>query len=156
MKTNGNNKKDTQLGIPHGTASNQLRKMIMFQLIQETGKDICYRCGMAIENIDNLSIEHKVPWLDSVNPKELFFDLENIAFSHIDCNRNAVRREYLKENGIRWGKSNTISVPEGTKRCSNCKKSKPVSDFSKNKSNWTGLQDECKECTKKRRIGAVA
>ena len=40
-----------------------------------------------------LSIEHKIPWLDSDNPKELFFNLEkNIAFSHLSCNISAARQ----------------------------------------------------------------
>ena len=35
---------------------------------------------------DTFSIEHKVAWLDSENPVDLYFDLENISFSHLKCN----------------------------------------------------------------------
>lgn len=90
--TKGNNKKAEQLGMPYGTASNRLRKLILFKLLQECGKDTCYRCGKKIENPNELSIEHKINWLDSDNPVEIFFDLENIAFSHLSCNSRAATR----------------------------------------------------------------
>ena len=86
--------------MPHGTASNRLRKSIMFSLIKQCGFDICYRCKEVIETEKELSIEHKTPWLDSENPKELFFDLGNISFSHLRCNSSAGRRE-TEEHGYR-------------------------------------------------------
>ncbi len=83
----GNNaKKSEQLGVSFSTANSQLRKMIMFRLVQQAGLDTCHQCEKKIEEIANFSIEHKTPWLDSENPKELFFDLDNIAFSHTKCN----------------------------------------------------------------------
>ena len=84
-----NDKKANQLGMPLGTASNRLRKSIIFSLIKETNKNICFQCGKEIESEKELSIEHKVPYLDSKNPVELFFDLNNIAFSHLSCNCRA-------------------------------------------------------------------
>ena len=58
----GNNAKKTeQLGMPVGTASNRLKKAIMFSLIKKVGLQWCYQCGGEIVEIDNLSIEHKVP-----------------------------------------------------------------------------------------------
>ena len=51
----------------------------------------CYQCGNTIDKVEELSIEHKTPWLDSDTPKELFFNLENIAFSHLSCNCRARR-----------------------------------------------------------------
>ena len=89
---NGNKKKLQQLGMPHGTASNRLKKMIMFRLLQEVGKDMCFQCGEKIESVEELSVEHKIPWLNSKNPVDLFFDLDNIAFSHLKCNARAARR----------------------------------------------------------------
>lgn len=88
MKEN-NNKKDELLGMSHGTASNQLRKMILFSLIQELNKDVCFRCGNKIERIEDLSIEHKEAWQSAENPKKSFFDLGNITFSHLNCNISA-------------------------------------------------------------------
>lgn len=89
---NGNKRKDEALGMPHGTAANKLRKMIMFSLLKKYGENFCFKCGGEIETVDALSIEHKEPWLSAEEPKQSFFDLGNIAFSHLDCN---IRREYF-------------------------------------------------------------
>lgn len=86
-----NDKKRSQLGMPNGTATARLRKSILFQLVKETGRNICHQCGKEIVSEDELSIEHKIPWLDSENPIELFFDLNNIAFSHLRCNIGTCR-----------------------------------------------------------------
>ena len=87
-----NRKKGQQLGMPHGTAAGRLRKAIMFELLKETGKNVCFQCGKIIEDVSDLSIEHIVPWLDSEDPKGLFFDYGNIAFSHLSCNSSAARK----------------------------------------------------------------
>lgn len=87
-----NKKKNDQLGMPVGTASNRLRKMIIFDYAQKCGHDKCFQCGEKIDNIDNFSIEHKVPYLDSEDPTFLFFDLNNIGFSHLSCNSSASRK----------------------------------------------------------------
>lgn len=102
--------------MAHGTASGRLRKMIMFELLHETGNLLCFQCGEKIEKIEELSIEHKIPWLDSENPKELFFDLDNIAFSHLSCNTGAARRP-LKGTG----KHPSYNTYKGGCRCSECK-----------------------------------
>jgi hypothetical protein len=86
MVDKGNLKRKEQLGLPFGTANSRLRKMIMFRLVQELGRDKCFQCGEIITDIDHFSIEHKTPWMDSNDPPGLFFDLENIAFSHLSCN----------------------------------------------------------------------
>lgn len=94
-----NNKKSEQLGMPLGTASAKLRKSILFRLLKDSGKNVCFQCGEKIECEEELSIEHKTPWLDSSNPKELFFSLDNIAFSHLKCNIKAARRpKTIKES----------------------------------------------------------
>ena len=90
MDTSNRNKNEF-LGMPYGTANNQLRKMILFDLVKRCGLDTCYRCGKKIENIDDLSIEHKKAWL-GVDVK-LFWDLNNIAFSHLNCNIGSGRRK---------------------------------------------------------------
>lgn len=89
---NSNNKKTAQLGMPIGTASNRLRKSIIFKLLKDSGKNYCFQCSAEIENEKDLSIEHKIPYLDSDNPIDLFFDLDNIAFSHLSCNIGAARQ----------------------------------------------------------------
>src|SRR6266705_647544 len=94
--------KQMQLGLPFGTACHQLRKNLLFMLVQEVKKDICFRCNEKIEFSRELSIDHKEPWLHSDSPKILFFSLENIAFSHSVCNTNArrIKRKYSPEEAI--------------------------------------------------------
>lgn len=95
--TDCNLKKQQVLGMPYGTACNRLRKLILFKCIQELGKDTCCLCGEKIENVGDMSIEHVVPWLNSDTPKELFWDLDNIAFSHLKCNLAAADKSHTPE-----------------------------------------------------------
>ena len=87
--SDGNQKKAEALGMSFGTASNRLRKLILFSLVRAAELDVCYQCDGKILNVDDLSIEHKEPWLQAENPVEAFFDLNNIAFSHLSCNIGA-------------------------------------------------------------------
>jgi hypothetical protein len=80
----GNEKKAAQLGMPFGTAQNRLRKLVLFNLLQRHGENTCFRCGDVIESVEVLSLEHKRPWLDAET--SLFWDVENIGFSHLRCN----------------------------------------------------------------------
>lgn len=81
-------KKSNQLGLNSSTASAQLLKDILFSFV----KDIpCYRCGLTLAR-DTFSIDHKEPWLDSKNPTELYFSIDNISFSHLKCNIEAARK----------------------------------------------------------------
>lgn len=89
-------KKQKQLGMNPSTAQNRLRKLILFDLIKKLKLNKCYQCGEEITESEHLSIEHKIPWLDSENPKELFFDLNNISFSHLSCNVSARRNSSVK------------------------------------------------------------
>ena len=67
-----------------GTATHRLRKIIMFELVKKAGMDRCHRCKLLITDIAEFSIEHIEPWLwKDVN---LFWDINNIAFSHLKCN----------------------------------------------------------------------
>jgi len=93
-----NERKAKLLGQPFGTASNKLRKSILFMLLQETNKDICYRCGEKITDINKLSIEHIENWMSAENPVESFFDLENISFSHLSCNSSVSHPTQQGEN----------------------------------------------------------
>lgn len=90
-------KKSKQLGIPIGKATHKLKKLILFNLVTNAKLNICYQCKLPIESDKELSIEHKIPYLDSDNPVHLFFDLDNIGFSHLKCNAGAARRK----NGIK-------------------------------------------------------
>ncbi len=77
-------KKAEFLGMPLGTASGRLRKSIMFSMAVRLGEDNCFRCGKKIVDVNELSIEHKQPW-EGVSV-DLFFDINNISFSHLVCN----------------------------------------------------------------------
>lgn len=74
-----------QLGMPSGTAMTKLRKIILFHLLKKHGENVCTRCNLEIVVVGDLSIEHIKPW-ENIDPA-LFWDLDNIAFSHIKCNR---------------------------------------------------------------------
>lgn len=127
-------KKNEQLGMPFGTASARLKKLLLFSLVQETGRDKCFKCGEPIETAEQLSIEHKEDWLD--RDPALFWDLNNIAYSHIQCNRPSRRYggKHLRKTG-----------PMGTAWCRLCQKFQPIRDFGSNKYRWNGLTDSCRE-----------
>jgi len=82
-------KKTQQLGMNPSTASGRLNKDILFAFVKEAGHT-CFRCGEELTR-DTFSIEHKEAWLDSKEPIQLFFDLSNIAYSHLSCNVKASR-----------------------------------------------------------------
>lgn len=87
---NSNEKKAQLLGMPFGTASSRLRKMLLFSFANKLNMLLCYRCDKRIEHIDEFSIEHKRAWSCDTNPTKAFFDIENnISFSHISCNVGA-------------------------------------------------------------------
>ena len=121
-----NKKKNDTLGIPFGTASNKLKKNIMFYLLKKLDENICYRCGKRIETVDELSIEHKIDWLNSETPKELFWDIENnITFSHLHCNiaaqeKTTLSKEERKANAIKssknWYENNKNSLEYKTNK----------------------------------------
>ena len=73
----------------YSTAQHRLRKMIMFMLIKRLKLDLCYRCNKPIVTFQDLSIDHKKDWLDKDIRR--FWDLGNIAFSHLSCNSAASR-----------------------------------------------------------------
>lgn len=98
-----NAKKSEQLGMPFGTATAKLRKMILFSLVQKLGLDCCYRCTKRIQTINDFTIDHKNPWLN--NNTELFWDLNNIAFSHVSCNVGAARKSSIRALGENHGQS---------------------------------------------------
>jgi len=123
-KAKNNRKKAEQLGMPYGTACGRLRKMVLFDILKKYNLNNCYRCGETINNIKDLSMEHKKAWLDSSNPCELFFDINNIAFSHLKCNIVASRNS-LK--GKIFSKHGTLNRYNRGCRCDLCKNAKLIS-----------------------------
>ena len=113
-----NNKKSEQLGVSHGTACNRLRKNILFDLLRKQVENVCFQCGLPIDIVDELSVEHKIPWLDSEDPIGLFFDLDNIAFSHLTCNYGARR---CRTEGKTTAEHGTTTMYSRGCRCANCR-----------------------------------
>ena len=92
-------KKQKQLGMNPSTASGRLIKDLLFDFAVKNGHT-CHRCKKELTRID-FSIEHIKPWLDSENPIDLFFDLDNIAYSHLKCNIRASRPRKGEHPSIR-------------------------------------------------------
>ncbi len=138
--SNSSNAKAAFLGMPYGTASNRLKKMLMFKFAQALELDSCFKCGEKIQTVEELSVEHKEPWFDRENGVELFWDLDNIAFSHLGCNR-AERNGQEKRRKI---------GPEGTAWCSSHQDFVPVDKFGSAKDKWNGLRNHCNDCRKAR------
>ena len=105
-------RKTAQLGFNVSTATARLRKMLMFDMAQKLEQDYCFRCGEQITKIHEFSVDHKIEWLDSKDPIKLFFDLDNIAFSHLSCNSVARKKCASRRlgthgfKGIRYKKDN--------------------------------------------------
>lgn len=99
-----NKKKSELLGEVFSSARGRLTRMILFQFVVETNKNICFQCGKKIEKLEDLSIEHKTPWMGAENPRETFYDLNNIAFSHILCNALSAGRE-IRARGEKNGRA---------------------------------------------------
>lgn len=131
-----NARKSAFLGIPHGTASNRLRKMVLLHLLQKYGENVCFKCSEKIEDVNDLSIEHKQPW-EGVSV-ELFWSLDNIAYSHLRCNRP----HHYRGNG----ESRRKVGPEGTSWCRRCKAFHPIAEFSLHNKRWNKLQALCNTC----------
>ena len=115
-------KKADQLGMPFGTATNRLKKSLLFALVQELNWDNCYRCGDKILEVKDLSVEHKNPWLDSDDPIGLFFDLSNVTFSHLKCNCGSYNREkaHCKSGHLLSGDNVYARISGGSRACRTC------------------------------------
>ncbi len=75
---------DNGLGMNAGTASHRLRQDLLFYYVNKDGV-VCHHCKQPMER-DNFYIGHIKPWRKEENALELFFDLNNITFSHLKCN----------------------------------------------------------------------
>ncbi|SRR6266436_2979483 len=142
-----NTKKSETLGMPHGTASHRLRKNILFHLLKKHDENRCFKCGEVIEKVEDLSIEHKKPW-EGISA-ELFWDLENIAFSHIRCNVPH-RRPGNPGCFPEPFHQKTQNAPEGKAWCTGHQDYLSIESFHSNQRNVNGVASYCKECRKVR------
>lgn len=124
------------LGMPFGTAKARLMKAILLKVLTDNGLNLCYRCQSPISSERELSIEHKVAW-ESKNA-DVFWDLDNIAFSHVLCNSLGSAAEQRKP------------CPEGFSWCHDCKQFLQIEKFSKYTRRLCGLQTKCRDCKTKR------
>ncbi|KKL62016.1 hypothetical protein LCGC14_2189450 [marine sediment metagenome] len=115
-------KKAQLLGMPHGTAQHRLRKAVLFNILQETGNDNCFRCERVIITVDDLSMEHKQAWQGAPDPKVTFFDVKNIAFSHLSCNVGARREDTHCANGHEYTEENTRIYRNEARMCRQCRR----------------------------------
>jgi 5-methylcytosine-specific restriction endonuclease McrA len=97
-------KKNKLLGMNFSTANNRLKKQVMFMLVKNAGLDICFRCNKQISSVTELSLEHKKSWSEDV---ALFWDLDNISFSHQTCNYT---HGAGVTNGKRWAPPQNVYV----------------------------------------------
>jgi hypothetical protein len=130
-----NSKKAETLGMPHGTANGRLRKNILFHLLTRLKENVCFKCRKEIQTVDELSIEHKLPW--EGRSAELFWDLNNIAFSHLVCN---------KPHSYTTNEDKRKVGPEGTAWCIGHQQFLSVDLFYKKSTRWNGFQKNCKDC----------
>lgn len=145
--SNGNRRKDELLGEPHGTANGKLRKAIIFWLAGRCGMLTCFRCGVPVKTVNDLSIEHKDYWQFAADPRSAFFDLANIAFSHLRCN---VQSNAGKERWIRGMRTEAVarrkSGEAGTAWCARHRTFLPIERFNRNASRWNGVGPDCTGC----------
>lgn len=109
----------------------QLRQAILFKLLKQLDLNTCHGCKSSIESASELSIEHIRPW--EGRDAKLFWDLENIAFSHKRCN------EPHRQRGGEAAKARRRTGPNQTYFCGKCRAFKAADGFYRNRSNWHGL-----------------
>jgi hypothetical protein len=85
-----------------GECYHKARRTLIAEIVRrffagDDGKLHCVRCGEEIDG--EYHIDHKEPWLFSLDPKKMFFDIKNIGLSHPICNSLARRnhRQYTPE-----------------------------------------------------------
>lgn len=143
--------KENQLGMCLTKARARLMKSLLFRMAVKAGENNCFRCGIPIENEENLTVDHKIPWLHEEDAKELFFNLDNIAFSHPKCNILAARLTTSYHDKTTKGiNHHATKKPNkfGEWQCSRCKIYKLPIDFKKSTHAVSGIYSRCKVCDK--------
>lgn len=72
-----------------GNPNWKLLRYVLFETIKRKNLNICYKCKQIIDTLEEFTVSHKVPWRTTRNregDKDLFWDLNNIAFEHSFCN----------------------------------------------------------------------
>jgi hypothetical protein len=128
-----------QLGVSIGTARCRLVRLIIFDFIIKTANNKCFKC-LSPMTLEDFTIEHKKPWFNQNKASDLYFDLENISFSHAKCNR---------PDNPNWNNSSKrIDSPEGFSWCNVCKTHKELEHFYTKNKRWNKVEFKCKDCLK--------
>ena len=107
-------RKSQLLGMNFVTARNRLDRDLLFKFALLLGHK-CYRCGGELVRED-FSVDHKENWSEAADPVRAFFDLDNIAFSHIHCNTKEMHTRRTQD------KHNANTYRNKGCRCDECKK----------------------------------
>ena len=103
------------LGQPTSTARSQLYKKVIWSLAEKCGENTCYRCGGEIDNPKDFSLDHVENWRYKDNAADLYFDLDNIRFSHNVCNSGSRDRRCKRSVNNRCGLKGVEFRPERNK-----------------------------------------
>jgi hypothetical protein len=122
-----------QLGQDPRTAAFRLGRQLLLEYARRLGLADCLRCGKPIEPGAQFDLDHEKPWIDSDDPKGLYWDLDNVRLSHPICNRKAQRTNVARRG------------PDGTWLCLRCRRFKPEGEFYTLR-NGKGRQPYCKPC----------
>jgi hypothetical protein len=90
--TEYNKNRQQKLGAQRKNLTCTLTRKLLFKVLQQTNLNICWVCKEKIETLQDFSLDHRVEWGSSENPRETFTNPDNIEFAHRDC--NYVRSRY--------------------------------------------------------------
>lgn len=106
-----------KLGLHKSSAQRKLVRILLFEYVKNSGDNFCWQCGEEITELDKFSIEHKKPWSCAEDPKQAYFDLDNVTFSHLSCNsqkiRNSPHRRKLTAFDLDIAKDRLVRNPAG-------------------------------------------
>ena len=106
-------RKSLQLGMNYQTARMRLVRDLLWRELVNQGKDRCHICGDSMTR-ENFSVSHIDAWREAGDPLASFFDLDNVAYAHYDCNTS----ESIERNRKSCG--TTAKYRKGC-RCDKCK-----------------------------------
>ena len=121
-------KYEKQLGMTLGKARNVLYAKMLLHYAKESGNDFCSKCNQPIDLPSEVSLDHIIPWRNSEQATELYFDINNVSLAHKKCNK--------------VDRPGRISLPEGMSYCSKHKEFHPIEEFGKGP-RWNGLAYVC-------------
>jgi hypothetical protein len=82
------------LGESFSNANYRLARDLLFNFVEKSGH-VCHQCGEPLTR-STFSIEHIEDWMNHENPRDAFFNPDNIGYSHIACNTRAAAYKQRK------------------------------------------------------------